>query len=83
MERTALIADIQHKIATIENSEVLKELQNMIDEIVFSDSINRMDDLPLHVRESIAKATKQLDDGKGIPHEQVMNEIRLKFSRGK
>jgi hypothetical protein len=82
MERTALIEDIQHKIATIENSEVLKELQDMIDEIVFSDSINPKDDLPLHVKESIAKATKQLDEGKGIPHEQVMDEIRLRFRKG-
>ena len=82
MERTALIEDIQHKIATIENSEILKELQDMIDEIVFSDSINGKVDLPLHVRESIAKATKQLNEGKGIPHEQVMDEIRLKFQKG-
>lgn len=82
MERTALIEDIQHKIATIENSEVLKELQDMIDEIVFSDSTNPKDDLPLHVKESIAKAAKQLDEGKGIPHEQVMDEIRLRFRKG-
>ena len=64
MERTALIEDIQHKIATIENPEVLKELQDMINEVVFSDSINRKGELPLHVKESIAKATKQLDEGK-------------------
>lgn len=82
MERTALIEDIQHKISTIEDSEILKELQDMIDEVIFSDSINRKDDLPLHVKQSISKATKQLDEGKGIPHEQVMNEIRLKFRKG-
>ena len=82
MERTALIEDIQHKISTIEDSEILKELQDMIDEVIFSDSINRKDDLPLHIKQSISKATKQLDEGKGIPHEQVMNEIRLKFRKG-
>lgn len=82
MERTALIEDIQHKISTIEDSEILKELQDMIDEVIFSDSINRKDDLPLHVKQSISNATKQLDEGKGIPHEQVMNEIRLKFRKG-
>lgn len=82
MERTALIEDIQHKIATIEDSEVLKELQDMIDELIFSDSIISKDALPLHVKQSISKATKQLDEGKGIPHEQVMNEIRLKFRKG-
>jgi hypothetical protein len=83
MERTALIEEIQHKIATIENPELLKELQDMINEVVFSDSIDRKDKLPLHVKESITKATKQLDEGKGIPHEQVMNEIRLRFPKGR
>ena len=36
MDRTTLIDDIQHKIATIESQAVLKELNDMIDEAVFS-----------------------------------------------
>lgn len=82
MERTALIEDIQHKIASIENPEVLQELQAMIDKVIFSASMDRKDDLPLQVKQSIAKAAKQLDEGEGIPHEKVMNEIRLRFPRG-
>lgn len=32
------------------------------------------DDLPASVKKSILKAEKQLDEGKGIPHEAVMRK---------
>jgi hypothetical protein len=78
MERTALIEDIQHKVATIENQEVLKELQEMIDGLLSPDRDNS-GKLPIHVQESIARGKKQLDEGKGIPHVQIISEIRLKY----
>lgn len=81
MDRTTLIDDIQHKIATIESQAVLKELNDMIDEAVFSDVTNQENKLPAHVIDSIAIAKQQLDDGKGIPHEQIMREVRLRYSK--
>ena len=81
MDRTTLIDDIQHKIATIESQAVLKELNDMIDEAVFSDVTNRESQLPAHVIDSIAIAKQQLDARKGIPHEQIMREVRLRYSK--
>ncbi len=73
-----LIDDIQLKIATIKNPVILKELKDMIDEAAFSDATNRENKLPAHVIDSIAIAKQQLDDGKGIPHEQIIREVRLR-----
>ena len=81
MDRATLIDDIQFKIATIKNPVILKELKDMIDEAAFSDVTNRENKLPAHVIDSIAIAKQQLDDGKGIPHEQIMREVRLRYSK--
>lgn len=78
MDRATLIDDIQLKIATIKNPVILKELKDMIDEAAFSDVTNRENKLPAHVIDSIAIAKQQLDDGKGIAHEQIMREVRLR-----
>jgi hypothetical protein len=37
------------------------------------------DDLPPEVKQAIDTAKGQLDRGEGIPHEQVMAEIRSRF----
>ncbi len=36
-------------------------------------------DLPYEVKLAINKAKSQLDAGEGIPHEQIMNEIKERF----
>jgi hypothetical protein len=78
MDRTALIENIQHKIAQIENKEVLQELETMIDEMVLLESeLN----IPSHVQESMTRATKELNDGKGIAHEKVWSEIQSKYQK--
>ncbi len=38
------------------------------------------DKLPLSVQKSIIKAEKQLDEGKGIPHEVVMKKYSKYFT---
>lgn len=76
MDRAILVENIQHKVAAIESSEILKELEEMIDEMLLE-----MDELPIHVQESMTKAKKELNEGKGIPHEQIMNEIRGKYPK--
>lgn len=39
------------------------------------------DDLPAAVKKDILKAEKQLDEGKGIPHEVVMKKYSKWFKR--
>ncbi len=81
MDRAGLVKDIQHKVATIESQEVLKELQDMIDEAVLSNARDLQGELPIHVKKSIDKAKQQLDNGKGISHDKVMNEIRIRYPK--
>jgi len=38
-------------------------------------------DLPTEVKQSIDKAKAELDNGQGIPHEQVIAEIRAKIAK--
>lgn len=78
MNRLAIVEDIQQKVATIESQEVLRELQAMIDELVqYNNQVN--EELPPHVLESINVSIKELEEGKVIPHEEVMREIRARF----
>jgi hypothetical protein len=37
------------------------------------------DDLPIDVKEDIEQAKAELDRGEGIPHSQVMSEIKARF----
>ena len=78
MDRTTLVENIQHKIATLENEEILLELERMIDEMLF---LEKDEEIPVHVQESISRAAKELDDGKGIPHDEVWREIITKHSK--
>ena len=39
------------------------------------------DPLPDHVKYSIKKAKRELNKGKGMPHESVMKEVRLRFPK--
>lgn len=36
-------------------------------------------ELPLEVKQAINKAKSQLDAGEGIPHDQVMSEVKSRF----
>ncbi|UXE66045.1 MAG: hypothetical protein KA713_16500 [Chryseotalea sp. WA131a] len=82
MNRLAIVEDIQQKVATIESQEILKELQEVIDELLLSNQ-QSTEELPLHVLNSINISIKELEEGKGIPHEEVIQEIRTRFSEAK
>ena len=82
MNRLAIVEDIQQKVATIESQEILKELQEVIDELLLSNQ-QSTDELPLHVLNSINISIKELEEGKGIPHEEVIQEIRTRFPEAK
>jgi len=38
-------------------------------------------DLPAEVKQAINKGKRELDKGKGIPHDQVMDEVRERFRK--
>jgi hypothetical protein len=78
MDRTSLVENIQHKIAKLENEEMLLELETMIDQMLF---LEKEEELPVHVQDSISRATKELDGGKGIPHGEVWREIIAKYPK--
>ena len=78
MNRSILIGNIQNKIATIENESALLELDLLIDEMIRS-SYTEEEELPSHVEESITRAKKQLDNGEGIAHQLVMQELRIRY----
>jgi hypothetical protein len=78
MNRSILIGNFQNKIATIENESALLELDVLIDEMIRS-SYTEKEELPSHVEESITRAKKQLDNGEGIAHQLVMQELRIRY----
>ena len=78
MNRSILIGNIQNKISAIENDSTLLELDVLIDEMIRS-SYTEKEELPNHVEESITRAKKQLDNGEGIAHQLVMQELRIRY----
>lgn len=75
------------------NAEIRKKVKKYIDEA--DDHVVKMvyslleadreddwwDDLPKEVQKSIDKAIKELDEGKGIPHEEVMKKYKKWFTK--
>jgi predicted transcriptional regulator len=65
-------------IERLDNEALLVTLQSMKDRSTGEDF---WDDLPEEVKQAIDKGKKQLEEGKGIPHEQVMKEINERLSQ--
>lgn len=40
-------------------------------------------DLPAEVKQAIEQAKSELDNGQGIPHEEVMAEIKARYSKNR
>lgn len=55
------------------DASTIKKLHAIIEA---EDDNNWWDDLPTAVKKSILKAEKQLEEGKGIPHEVVMKKYK-------
>jgi len=66
---------IVEKIMQSEDDTLLNE----IDSLLSTSQYDFWPDLPAQVKQSIEKAKEQLDRGEGIPHEQIMAEIRERF----
>ena len=54
-------------------------LLNEIDSLLTSSKHDFWNDLPPEVKRSIDIAKAELDNGEGIPHKQVMSEIKARY----
>lgn len=78
MKSTIDKQDLKDWIDQLENQAYLVTLQSLKNRSTDGDF---WDDLPEEAKQSIERGKKQLDEGKGIPHEQVMKEVRERFSQ--
>ena len=76
--------DIRHK------NRIVEKILNTEDDVLLSEIESLLDtpkqdfwpSLPAQVKQAIEESKSELDKGKGIPHEQVMAEIKERY-RGK
>jgi hypothetical protein len=71
----ALKYKIVEKIIQSEDEQLLNE----IGAILGVPEIDFWDELPSEVKQSIDKAKTELDNGEGIPHNEVMADVRARF----
>jgi hypothetical protein len=66
---------IVEKIIQSNDDNLLNEIKSLLD----SSENDFWSELPLDVQHSINKAKSELDKGEGIPHSEVMAEIKDRF----
>ncbi len=71
----------QELIDWIDRLEDQAMLQNLVNLKETTEGKDFWHDLPEEVKEAINRGKKQLDEGKGIPHEQVRKKIKDRFLR--
>ncbi|MBS1527567.1 MAG: hypothetical protein JST19_18105 [Bacteroidetes bacterium] len=73
--------NIEHKYRILEKIMQSEDdiLLNEIDSLLNISNKDFWHDLPNQVKQSINKAKQELDNGEGIPHEQVMAEVRNRY----
>ena len=66
---------IVEKIMQSEDDVLLNEIESLLT----GSKHDFWNDLPDAVKKSIDKAKTELDNGEGIPHQQVMAEVRARY----
>jgi hypothetical protein len=74
MSTVDLKSKIVERINSITDVQILEELDRITEE--FKAAGDFWDDLAPAQKNSIEVSIKQLEEGKGIPHEQVMEEVK-------
>ena len=72
---TELKHKIAEKIIEINDDDLLDEIKALV-------GLSERDfwnDIPLAVRHAINKAKDQLDNGEGVPHADVMADVKARF----
>lgn len=65
-------------IKDLDDPSVLATLQSIKNS---TSNVDFWHDLPEETKQAINKAKTQLDEGEGIPHQEVMREVRQRFSQ--
>lgn len=77
MERAVLVEKIQKKIASIQQKDLLEELQTTVDEMLIadkdSDFWNELTDLQ---KRNIEVSLQQIEKGQLVDHEMVMEKSK-------
>jgi hypothetical protein len=66
---------IVEKIIQSNDDELLNEINSLLN---LSEN-DFWDDLPSEIKEGINEAKSQLADGQGIPHAQIMADVKARF----
>lgn len=80
MDTALLKKEIAERISRISNPTILERLQVIVQELASEDQGKDFwDGLPDQLKRTIIKAEQELKDGKGIPHENVMADIKARY----
>lgn len=71
----ALKYRIVEKIIQIDDDTLLNEIKSLVG---LSDG-DFWSELPLEVQQAVNKAKAELDGGEGVPHDQVMAEMKARY----
>lgn len=82
METSELKKEIIDRINSIDDEKQLLQIEALLEGLVTNVEIDFWDELPDSVKKEIEEAEKELTEGKGIPHAQVMAEIKARFNIG-
>jgi hypothetical protein len=76
------ISIIEHLLA-VQDEKLLMAVKNLLEFGISRQDVlqKKYEDLPGHVRESISVSLRELEEGKGIPHEAVMSELKARFQQ--
>lgn len=80
MNTIELKSDILKLINLIEDESFLHAIRILLlKQIPNTETKDFWDDLPIRIRKEIETALKEADRGEVIPHEEVMQEMRVKY----
>lgn len=77
METTVNKQELIDWIKELEDPAILRNI-NLLKESLKSEK-DFWDELPEETRKTINEARRELDEGKGIPHDEVISEVKERF----
>lgn len=82
MNATEVKKQLAGKIDKINDPQTLENLGAIVDDLL-AKSLGKdfWNDIPEALQKGIEKAEEDLNDGKGIPHQSVSDEIKKRFNR--
>lgn len=79
MDALAVKKQLVGKIDQINDPQVLESLEALVDDLLAKSTGKDFWDLPEALQKGIEAAKKELDNEKGIPHNEVSEEIKKRF----